>query len=106
MSKVIPPMVVNRMWSDFDVYIGRISPWGNPWSDNPESKAEFIVGSREESILRYEEWMRQRLDGPDTEPELASNILALEGKRLGCFCSPKPCHGDVLRKLFLELHSG
>jgi hypothetical protein len=30
-----------------------------------------------------------------TKAELAE----LKGKRLGCFCHPQPCHGDVLAEL-------
>jgi hypothetical protein len=26
----------------------------------------------------------------------------LEGKTLGCFCKPKPCHGDVLLELLSQ----
>lgn len=26
-----PPIVVNLHESEYDVYIGRGSPWGNPW---------------------------------------------------------------------------
>lgn len=25
-------------------------------------------------------------------------ILSLKGKRLGCFCAPKACHGDVIKE--------
>jgi hypothetical protein len=25
-----------------------------------------------------------------------TRVLDLYGKRLGCFCKPKPCHGDVI----------
>ena len=27
------------------------------------------------------------------------DLLSLDGKRLGCYCKPKPCHGDVLVEL-------
>ena len=27
------------------------------------------------------------------------NLDELAGKRLGCYCAPKPCHGDVLVEL-------
>ena len=26
-------------------------------------------------------------------------LAELKGKRLGCFCHPQPCHGDVLAEL-------
>ena len=25
-------------------------------------------------------------------------IHALKGKRLGCFCKPYPCHGDIIKE--------
>ena len=28
--------------------------------------------------------------------------MELEGKELGCWCKPSPCHGDILIKLFKE----
>ena len=30
---------------------------------------------------------------------ILDNIKELRGKNLGCFCSPLPCHGDILLKL-------
>lgn len=65
------------------VYIGRPSKWGNP----------FVIGrdgSRDEVIAKYRAWL-------DTHPELvAAARRELAGKDLVCFCSPQPCHGDVL----------
>ena len=31
--------------------------------------------------------------------------MELEGKELGCWCKPSPCHGDILIKLFKERQS-
>ena len=46
------PVVVNKYKSEYDVYIGRGSPWGNPFTHikDKTTKAEFIVDTREESI--------------------------------------------------------
>lgn len=66
----------------FDVFIGRPSKWGNP----------FLIGrdgSREEVIEKYRGWMA-------TQSRLMDEIHELKDKRLGCFCAPQPCHGDVL----------
>lgn len=69
-----------------DVYIGRPSKWGNP----------FVLGKdgdRQEVISKYYDWITK-------QPNLMSAIHAeLKGKRLGCWCSPLPCHGDVLAYL-------
>lgn len=54
--------------------------------------AQFLVASREEAIARYEEWLI-------AQPELVVSLPELRGKVLGCWCSPKPCHGEVLVRL-------
>lgn len=80
--------VVHCKKEKYDVYIGRPSKWGNP----------FIIGrdgTREEVIEKYREYIMQR-------PDLLSDLHELKGKVLGCWCKPKPCHGDVL----VELNSG
>ena len=30
------------------------------------------------------------------------SLIELEGKVLGCWCHPEPCHGDILVKLLRE----
>lgn len=82
-----------------DVYIGRAwnGPWGNwtasPWANPFKIPAD---GDRDEVIEKYDAWMRQRLA---TEPGLWDELMLLEGKTLGCWCAPGPCHGDVLVNL-------
>lgn len=87
--------VVNCKKSEYDVYIGRGSKWGNPFSHLDYGSAEFKVESREEAVRKYEEWIRNK-------PDLLACLDELKGKRLGCFCRPKFCHGDVLVKLLYE----
>lgn len=85
--------VVNIKKSPYDVYIGRGSIWGNPYSHLEESKASFVVGSREEAIAKYREYILANKD-------LFNRIPELKGKILGCHCKPSACHGDVLKELF------
>ena len=68
-----------------DVYIGRPSKWGNPFSD----------GTRAQNIARFEEYLRNN-------PELLGQIEELRGKTLACWCKPKACHGDIIVKLLQE----
>lgn len=102
--------VVHCKMDFYDVYIGRPGPWGNPYSHDPEAKAEHLVSSREEAIELYSIWLRFRLytaaDTPEDHPDrkLMESILSLRGKTLGCWCSPLPCHGHVLAQLAEELH--
>lgn len=85
--------VVNRRRSEFDVYIGRGSKWGNDFSHRPGTKALVVVASVEEAIERFRQQLWERIQvGAVTLEELSE----LRGKRLGCYCKPGPCHGDVL----------
>jgi len=80
--------VVNINEKNYDVYIGRPSKWGNPFKIG-------IDGNRLEVIEKYEKYARNN-------KKLLEDLSELEGKTLGCYCKPKPCHGDVLIKLIRE----
>jgi hypothetical protein len=84
--------VVHFKKSDYDVYIGRPSKWGNPFSHKEDTIAEFRVENRQTAIQQYEKWVL-------TQSHLMRSLIELRGKTLGCWCSPKPCHGHVLAKL-------
>ena len=88
--------VVHCKKSDYDVYIGRPSKWGNPFSHKEGTLAEFKISKRAEAIQRDEEWIL-------TQPHLMGSLHELKGKTLGCWCNPKPCHGHTLAKL-VERH--
>ena len=77
--------VVHCSKEKYDVYIGRPSKWGNPFTMGRD-------GTREEVIEKYRKYLRNK-------PELLSEIHTLKGKTLGCWCSPQACHGDVLAQL-------
>jgi hypothetical protein len=88
--------VVHCKKEKYDVYIGRPSKWGNPFTHikDKKTKAEYIVSSRGEAIEKYKQWI--------TEGEgkyLLKDLHELQGKTLGCWCKPKPCHGDILVEL-------
>jgi hypothetical protein len=84
--------VVNRrktLRRTSDVYIGRPSPWGNPFAIGRD-------GTRAEVIEKYRRW----ITGPDrVAVALRANLHRLRGRRLVCWCAPAPCHGDVLAEL-------
>ena len=90
--------VVHLKKEKYDVLIGRPSKWGNPFThiSNKHTLAQTIVGSRQEAIDRYRDWIIQ-------QPELMNSLHELKGKTLGCWCKPAACHGDVLIEL-IEQH--
>lgn len=67
-------------------YIGRGSYWGNPYSMFEEGD------NREEVIRKY----KYDFDFDKFPNKDKSEVHKLAGKRLGCFCKPAKCHGDVL----------
>ena len=83
--------VVHMKKEPFDVYIGRPSKWGNPFSHKEGTAAEFKVDSRKQAIEKFEEYLI-------SNKSLQSDLHELKGKTLGCWCYPKSCHGDILAK--------
>jgi Domain of unknown function (DUF4326) len=86
--------VVHCRRERYDLYIGRgrdprtgeLGRWGNPFRIGRD-------GDREEVIARYRRWLYEELRlGRLSVRELA----ALHGKVLGCWCTPRSCHGEVL----------
>jgi hypothetical protein len=80
--------VVNYKLDAFDVCVMRPSKWGNPFRIGHD-------GTREQVVEKYEKYIRAR-------PDLMADLHELRGKRLGCCCKPKACHGDILVKLIEE----
>jgi len=79
-------IVINRKHESEDIYIGRGSVWGNPYRIGPH-------GSRAEVILKYKRHLWHRINTGEISKE---DLIKLHGKKLGCFCKPEPCHGDIL----------
>lgn len=78
--------VVHCMKEPHDIYIGRWhksqpneSIWHNPYK----------VGTREEKIAKFKEYL-------SSNSTLCSKLYTLRNKKLGCWCSPEDCHGDIL----------
>ena len=79
-------VVVNIKKDDFDVYIGRPCMLGNPYKIGKD-------GTRDEVIAKYRKYFNFMLGTSSLFREELENI---RGKRLGCYCKPLPCHGDVI----------
>ncbi len=94
-------LVVHCKRDAYDVYIGRGSFWGNPFSHMSKSAAEVKVDTREEAIACFEAWFLQ-------QPEMVERAKReLKGKVLGCYCKPwHACHGDVLARIVNEEEDG
>lgn len=89
----MPTKVVNIRLKDYDVYIGRAGKgmdgyFGNPFKLEPGM-------SRGDTLDKYREYFHNRIQ---TDPEFRKRIDTLQGKTLGCFCKPYPCHGDIIKE--------
>ena len=84
--------IVNLHKEKYTHYIGRGSIFGNPFKIGKD-------GNREEVIKDFERWVR-------LYDKLKKDIYNLPKEAiLGCFCKPKTCHGDIIIKIWKELHN-
>ena len=80
--------IVNLKNEKCDVRIDRSSVLGNP----------FVIGkdgNREEVIKKYREYLWNCICVVD---ELKRISLMDDDVKLGCWCKPKKCHGEVVVK--------
>jgi hypothetical protein len=77
--------VVNRKNEPYDVYIGRGTPFGNPYKIGRD-------GTRDDVIEKYREHFNKKLK----DKSFRDRVKSLKGKVLGCWCKPDACHGDVI----------
>ena len=76
----------NKYKESYNVYIGRPTIFGNPYEIGRD-------GSRQDVVDKYRAYFHNRIYG---DVEFKKQVLALKGKRLGCFCKPHACHGDII----------
>lgn len=69
---------------------------------NPYRGGSFL--ERLEAVQKYADLMTRRLHSGGPQEELwRQRVMALAGKRLGCWCAPELFHGDVLVEILREL---
>lgn len=93
-------VVVNLRRETYDVYIGRAEGERGVYGNRFEIGRD---GTREEVIRLFRIDFYQRLH---FEPGFLEKVLLLEGKRLGCFCKPLACHGDIYVEFLEERTKG
>lgn len=76
------------------IYIGRPSKYSNPYSSKPSKYLTTKkVKNRKESLEKFERYINKH---PELIDQLWEEVKAKRIFKLGCFCSPKYCHGDIL----------
>lgn len=91
--------VVNLRKKTYHVYIGRhkgkhmlskgIQPGERGWLGNPFT---LNGNSRSASIRKFREAFLEKVS---KDSKFRNAVLNIRG-RLGCYCKPKSCHGDVI----------
>lgn len=64
------------------------SIWANPYKVQNSNRTDVLQ--------KYRKYIQDKLD---TNPSLIDELLKLQGKNLGCWCYPEPCHGNILVEL-------
>lgn len=77
---------VNLRHEAYDVRIDRKTRWGNPFVMRKEADRARVIED-------YRTWLWAEIRAGRITLE---DLAALAGKRLGCHCAPRACHGDVL----------
>lgn len=99
-------IVGNKYKGATGIYIGRGSPLGNPFPID-ETKGN----TRDKVIDQYEVWLREQIKSGLNIPLINQlNLIANEAIHTGsctlvCFCAPKRCHGEVIRKIIEEAYN-
>jgi len=83
--------VVHCKKEKYTVYIGRPSIFGNPYTIGKD-------GTREEVILKFYMFAQTNVSVQNAINNLKETDV------LGCWCAPRPCHGDIIIKLWKEMH--
>ncbi len=98
-------MIVNiKTGAPYDVYIGRAGHGKEGYFGNPYRVKEVCSRCRRfhrtagSTLPCYEEYFAERVAA---DAEFRYKILALKGKRLGCFCDGE-CHGRVIIKYLMQ----
>lgn len=101
MERIVNHRVVKKGEAGYDEYIGRPSPWGNPFQIGRD-------GSRAAVIDKYRRWLEtgKTFDCPAATKErrqwILDHLTDLKGKTLACWCAPLSCHGEVLLDLLIQ----
>lgn len=93
-EQVVMPRVYNKRHGDAPedaVYVGRPSPYGNPYRVSD-------ARTRENAVEQYRMWIY----APRQRPLRELIRRELRDKDLVCWCAPSACHADVI----LEIANG
>lgn len=91
-------ITIGKKWDKGSIYIGRGSPLGNPFVMQSEEDRDFVCD-------KYQEWFDTQINQKNEvvlkELRRIYNIAKYQDVILGCYCYPKRCHGETIKR-FLD----
>ena len=91
--------MVNKRSEYGTKYIGRGSPFGNPFIIGPDGTRTDVVRKHEEWL---DEWIKKKKEiiiRGYSNKWVVEHLDELKGEVLECYCAPLSCHGDTLAEL-------
>jgi hypothetical protein len=93
--------VGNKQRGARGIYVGRPSPLGNPFPLHREAE-------RASAIRDYEDWLAEQLLNPKSPASIEMRRLAALARKqdlcLVCFCAPKACHADIIKRTIAAMN--
>ena len=92
-------IAVNIRFEEYDIYIGRAgkdivdAPFGNPHLVGRLCPLCNVIHKRGEAVPLFFDWFYSE-KGKFMRDLVKQKIK--KGMKLGCFCKPKNCHGDII----------
>jgi len=105
MIKVVNKYTHKKNINSTDKYVGRPNVLSNPFTSKTlgQTLAKYQCKDRDESVAKYEEYLLAALkDGNKAIKDEMNLIYQMAQKgdvNLICFCHPKKCHADVIKKM-------
>jgi hypothetical protein len=106
--KLLSPSIEIKNWNDknstcarpYDVRVDRTHVLGNPFFMKDESQRNYVCD-------QYEIWINQQIALKNKKiinalKELKNKYKTYGRLRLFCWCAPKRCHAETIRKLILN----
>jgi len=95
--------VGNKQRGARGIYVGRSSPLGNPFPLLREAERAAVIRD-------YEDWLAEQLLDPRSPASIEIHRLAALARKqdlcLVCWCAPKACHADIIKRTIEAINRG
>ena len=76
-----------------------IKPGEKGWLGNPHPIGWCDICSKYHTRIEcIDEFKKDFYNKINYDPGFKKSVYLLKGKRLGCYCKPKNCHGDIIKE--------